>query len=369
MLAGLQIGIVAGFMIGGSIVVLTSDTTFAEFFAKMSGTDMADIAVAVLCGVLALLLAVVVLVPIHELGHLVCGRLSGYRFVSFRIFNFTFIKENGRLKVKKFAVAGTGGQCLLSPPDMPDDRIPTFWYNAGGVAANILVLLLSLPLMFSGNPYVKEAALIFILTDAVLILMNGIPLPGICNDAYNALMLGRKPEAKRGMLLQLRANALIQNGVRPKDMPPEWFIVPENMDYKNALEVSIPLMAASRLVDMGDYDAATEMFEELYSHRDSIMQLYVREIACELVFLYLVRGQKARAEALLGKDLRKYIETYRKVMSSKERIYCAIKYYIDNEPAKAEEIYRQLCDRESDYLLGGEVKSDLALLSDMFARN
>ena len=188
---------------------------------------------------------------------------------------------------------------------------------------------------------------------------------GIGNDGYNMKLLKKNLLSKRGIVNQLRANALIQNGVRPKDMPDEYFENPADIDYTNALEVSIPLMLTSRLIDEMNYSEALERMESLYSHKDEIMPLYVREIACELAFLYLRTGQPDKAEALLDRELRKYIETYRKMMSSKERILAAIALYLDKDEAGAREIYSNLKARQDDYLLQGEVISDLALMDDM----
>ncbi|MCM1504914.1 MAG: hypothetical protein NC127_06940, partial [Muribaculum sp.] len=140
------IGIAAGLIIAAIGVVLFTDTTFAEFVENMASAKGVEIGCAALVALVSLGVAVVILIPVHEAGHLVCGLLSGYKFVSFRIFNLTFIKVNGKTKVKKFSVAGTGGQCLLTPPDLPLEQIPTIWYNAGGVLANISVLILVLPL-------------------------------------------------------------------------------------------------------------------------------------------------------------------------------------------------------------------------------
>ncbi|MDE5847317.1 MAG: hypothetical protein K2H71_08200, partial [Muribaculaceae bacterium] len=111
---------------------------------------------------------------------------------------------------------------------------------------------------------------------------------------------------------------------------------------RNALEVSIPLMYSSRLVDEMKYDEALKCLESLYSHKEEIMPLYVKEIACELAFLYLRTGNIGKAAALLDKDLRKYVETYRKTMSSKERLLCAVALYLDNDEAKAREIHDRL---------------------------
>lgn len=363
LMGGLLIGGAVGFAIALGAVMLFTDTTVSEFMGKLSSTDGSELIVSFLVGTVVFIVSLVILMTAHEAGHLVCGLLSGYRFVSFRIFNLTFIKTGGKLRVKRFGIAGTGGQCLLAPPEIPAERMPTFWYNAGGVLANILLLLAVLPLFWAHvNAFVKEGATIFVMTDIFLILANGIPMKvnGCANDGFNCLMLRHNLRATKGLAVQLRANAKIQEGVRPKDMSAEWFVVPDNINYSNPLEVALPMMAASREMDQLNFGKAREIFEELYSHRKVIMQLYVKEIACELVFLRLVAGEKDKAEELLDKDLRKYIELYRKIMSSKERINFSIKLLLDNDRQEAERLLIDLRHRADSYLLQGEVLSDLA---------
>lgn len=188
---------------------------------------------------------------------------------------------------------------------------------------------------------------------------------GAGNDGYNILKLGKNIKSKRGLIVMLKSNEAIQNGVRPKDMPAEWFEAPKDVDYRNQLEISLPIMAASRHVDEMDYQKALQEFEHLYARRNSIIPLYIKEIACELVFLRLICGQTKAAEELLDFRLRSYINTYRKVMSSKERIICAIALFLEKDRLKATSIYDNLLKRESQYLLQGEVKSDLALMKAM----
>lgn len=368
LIGGLLTGIVTGLAIATIIIVLFTDTTLSEFIDKMLSMDGIKTVTAALVGMLSFLVSIAILIPIHEAGHLVCGLLTGYKFVSFRIFNLTFIEIDTKIKVKKFSIAGTGGQCLLTPPDLPLEQIPTGWYNAGGLLANILILILVIPLFFL-NPHslVVEALIIFCLTDVFIILMNGIPmkLGGISNDGYNIIYLNRNLLSKRAIVLQLHSNALIQNGMRPKDMPDEWFEWRTDIDYRNPLEVSILLMHASRLVDQMQFENAYSEFSELYNHKADLMQLYVNEIACELAFCALVTGHKEKAEEILDLKLRKYIDAYKKVMSPKQRILCAIALLIDNDSTKATEIFRSLEASKEKYLLQGEVDSDLAIMNWM----
>ena len=134
------------------------------------------------------------------IGHLVCGLLSGYRFVSFRVFNLTLMRDaDNRLRLKRFSVAGTGGQCLLSPPDLPLEDIPVTLYNLGGIIANVLALIIALPFLWADlSPLATDLLFIFMITDIFLILMNGIPMQagGIGNDAYHPATFQRN-DSKR----------------------------------------------------------------------------------------------------------------------------------------------------------------------------
>ncbi len=370
MIGGLLIGCLAGLLIGMACVTLFTDTTPAEFFAKLGTLELSEGLTVVLVSIAVFLISLFLLITLHEAGHLVFGLLSGYRFVSFRILNVTFIKLDGRLRVKRFSVAGTGGQCLLTPPDKPLSEIPVFWYNLGGVAANLIALLLVAPLLcLDLSPLARTSIVIFCLTDLFLMLTNGIPmrLGGIANDAHNALELNRNERSKRAMVLQLRANALVQAGVRPKDMPAAWFETPADIDYKNAIEVSLPLMAASRLIDLMAWEEAYAAFDALYAHREQILPLYVKEIACELIFCALITGRTDYAQSLYTEDIKRYLTVYRKVMSSKERILCAIHLLLEHDRPKAQAIYEAVRQRQGAYLLQGEVQSDVAIMEAMLA--
>ena len=124
-LISLVIGMAVGLLIATVLIVSFTDMTFAEFMVKLKSAKLSDGLVGAGVGIIAFIVSIAVLVIIHEAGHLVCGLLSGYRFVSFRIFNFTIIKIDGKLRVRKYSIAGTGGQCLLTPPSLPLEKIPT----------------------------------------------------------------------------------------------------------------------------------------------------------------------------------------------------------------------------------------------------
>ncbi len=362
LLLGLIGGFIGGLLIGAVIALIFTGLGPVEFMNKLLSIEISEGIIAALTGIAGFLISVSLLIPAHEGGHLVCGLLSGYKFVSFRIFNLTFIRINGRMRVKRFGVAGTGGQCLLTPPQLPIDEIPTAWYNAGGLLVNLLLLIAAIPLLLLLDLSAIEAELlvVFMITNLMFLLLNGIPMQG--NDAYNMLQIRNGQLSKRALVIQLRSNALIQEGVRPKDMPNDWFEWRTDVNWKKALEVSIPMMHASRELDMMNMEQAYAEFSELYKHKDDIMELYVMEIACELAFCAMVTGREQEARELLSSKIREYAETYSRVMSSKQRLLFATALCLDNDRAKAETIYTDLEKSRDRYLLQGEVKSDLAIM-------
>lgn len=365
------VGVVVGLVLAMTGIAVFTDMTFGEFVRLLVSLNPGEVFAAALSGVAALIVAVPVLALVHETGHLVCGLLSGYRFVSFRIFSFTVIRDHGHLRVKRFAISGTGGQCLLAPPDVPDGRIPTVWYNLGGVLANVAVLLILLPFLWAvSDPFAEVFLTVFLLVDLFFILINGVPMRmgGIANDANNALMLRRDARSLGALAVQLRANALVQEGVRPRDMPLNWFETEGDIDYRNQLQVGVALMKAGRLIDLEQWDDAYREHEMLYGHKEEIMPLYVREIECELLFLALVTGRMAQARELYGSDsLRSYIGNYRRIMSSKERLLFAVALFMEEDHGKAAGILDQVGSHRNDYLMQGEVKSDLAIMESLLA--
>ena len=79
-------------------------------------------------------------IVVHEAGHLVFGLLTGYRFSLFRIGSLTFLRDpvSGKIRVKRMQLAGTGGQCLLVPPQPVDGKIPFALYHLGGSLMNLI---------------------------------------------------------------------------------------------------------------------------------------------------------------------------------------------------------------------------------------
>ena len=53
------------------------------------------------------------------------------------------------------------------------------------------------------------------------------------------------------------------------------------------------------------------------------------------------------------------------MMSSKQRLLCALALYWENQPERAKEIYEKVAHKQDKYLLQGEGNSDLDIMETM----
>lgn len=360
-----------GMMIGVGIVfvvtVLITGKSPDVIFGVLAKADVVDIIKSCAISMAAFVIVMMIQVLVHEGGHLVFGLLSGYRFVSFRVFNIALIRRDGRFILRRYSVAGTGGQCLLLPPDRPADEIPYVLYNTGGVIANLITAVSAtavLMLCVDISLFVFHLLVFTVIMGLLFTLLNGIPMKigGITNDGYNILLFRRNKLSHRLFINQLRINAMIQNGQRPKDIPEELFDISGVTDPTDAIQGSAIIFCATRLLDVGDTNAAHVMLGGMLANKEKMLGLIVNEARCELLFTSLVLGHIEDARRLYTKELKKYITVYSKTMSSKQRILYAVALLMDNNPVSARRIYDTLKSNRAGYMMQGEVAMDIALM-------
>ena len=254
---------------------------------------------------------------VHEAGHLVFGLMSGYKFSSFRIFSLMWIRDinSGRISFKRFSLAGTGGQCLMTPPDPINGSFPVILYNLGGSIMNVAVsaVCVILSAVFSNVYFLPIALLTFSVMGFIFAIMNGIPMQTnmITNDGYNALSLAKQPASRHAFWVQLKITELSSQDVRLKDMPAEWFIVPSDADMKNNHIAAVGVFACNRLMDEQRFDEADALMSHLLSTPGiCISGLYRGLLTCERIYLECIRGGRQDvADSMLTKEQRQFMDT------------------------------------------------------------
>ncbi len=320
-----------------------------------------------LLGMLCILyLAFFIQIIIHEAGHLVFGLLTGYHFSSFRIGSFMWIRQNGKIRFKRFTLAGTGGQCLLVPPPLENGKIPYVLYNLGGSFLNLFSASAAVGLIFfvDTRGLLHFFLLIMCIIGAGFALTNGIPMnaDGVTNDGHNARDLEKNPNALRAFWLQMKINEAQASGLRLKDMPGEWFEMPPQEDMKNIMCSTIAVVRTSRFMDQHAFTQAAESIDALLQDSKSgkieIQGIYQHLMACDRIFCALIgNSDRSIVEKLLTKELQSILKQMKNMLSVIRTEYTLALLYEKN-PEKAANLALAFDKHASKYPHPAEVQSE-----------
>lgn len=263
------------------------------------------------------ILAIYLQLILHEAGHLIFGLLSGYEFVSFRVGSITIYKKDGKTHIGSYKLAGTGGQCLMAPPDLANEKIPYVLFNFGGVIINIVtsIVIVVVLVTMEVQPVLKAILFVFIAMGVFAALTNGIPLhiSGIDNDGYNAVSLGKNSDALRAFWLQLKVNEMLTEGIRLKDMPEEWFEKPSEEGMQNNMIAALEAMRCNRLLDMHCFEEVNQSVQAVVDSENKMVGvqkvlLQIDQIFCEIL------GEKR--EEVIGRVREKELKSFMKAMKN-----------------------------------------------------
>ncbi len=302
----------------------------------------------------------------HEAGHLVFGLMTGYQFSSFRIMSFLWMKEGGRLRLRRISIAGTGGQCLMLPPEPVDGKMPVFLYNLGGSFGNLMVsvIALGLSLVWDEHSLLSVWLMMFTLIGIALALMNGIPMRmgAVDNDGYNAFSLRRSKEAQRAFRIQMKVSEQTANGVRLKDMPEEWFVVPSDEAMKNSMVAAMGVFACNRLVDAHRFGEADRLMAHLLALDSGIVGIHRDLMVCDRIYIELIcQNRKEVLDGLLTKEQKKFMKSMKSFPSVIRTEYaCALLGGQDRAKAGACKALFEKCAKTYPY--PGDIQSERELM-------
>ena len=295
---------------------------------------------------------------IHEAGHLVMGLKTGYEFVSFRVGSLTWIKENGNLVRKKFAIAGTGGQCIMMPKHLDNpEEINYFLYNLGGGLFNLISAAISLPLgLYISNFYLKMPLIIFGIVSLILGITNLIPMNlQAQNDGYNLYLLHKDKDYRDLFYKNLRIVGLLNQGYKPSEIPEELF------EFKSTNN-NAKLLKASQYVDKKDFVKAEELLTEIVND-DKISSVNEYEAKSELLFCKIMNKDSSdEIDKLYDKDLQKYVSLYAKTHIAKLRLRYAYYLIYKEDEESAQKEYEAAIKMKDSYPIKGEYLSEMELI-------
>ena len=254
----------------------------------------------------------------------------------------------------------------MSPPDLKNGKIPVLLYNFGGAFMNVIAsaVFLSLSVLFPPVSFFRVFLRILALIGFAFALMNGIPLHlgPADNDGSNALALMRSEEAVRAYWIQMKGNEQAAAGIRIKDMPEEWFAVPDDRSMNNSMIASVGVLACSRLMDEHRFAEADALMEHMLSIESRIMPLHRSLLACERIFVELIgENDPDKLNTLLTEEQKKKMAAMESVPSVLRTEY-AYALLAEHDTEKAKKIEREFEDTASDYPYSGELAGEMEFM-------
>lgn len=351
MLPMMAVGLVCGLLIGSYAI-----------HAEESGAPGGMLGAMVILFV-GFLVGMYLQIAVHEGGHLVFGLLTGYRFCSYRLGSFMLIKEENRLRLRRFSLAGTGGQCLMAPPPWTED-LPVTLYNAGGCLMNLLCaalcLLLWLPLR---QHWLGALPLVCAVVGLGFALINGIPmrLGGVDNDGRNILSLKKDPVARYAFWQQMKVSEKQSKGLRLCQMPEPLFDYPAD-GLDNPLVASIAVFACNRLLDQGKISEARAAMEALLTCKSGLPGLYRSLLTCDLLCCRLLEGDTAGAKELITPAWTQFCKSMKTFPSVQRTQYFRAKL-LEGDQSAAEKVLAAFEKTAKTYPYPAEIEGERELLA------
>ncbi len=340
------------FLIGSVLIGIIIGATFAHFSKIKIFADGELFLFGIVKIIVFIFLVYIINIIIHEAGHLIFGLISGYTFSSFRVFNIILAKMNGKLKLKRYSIAGTGGQCIMIPPK-DAKNFPYLLYNLGGIISG---LVFAATCFFASKYAQRNISAVLLMTGFIAIIiavMNGIPFKStVQNDAKNILDLRESEDNRASFHLILKVEEQLVNGKRIKDLPEEYFAL--DIPYENsAFGMANEMIKYAKIFAEGDFEKAEKKNDEL--REVSTLPLYKNLLLMDKIFMMLLRNENTEeVKKLINKDL----ITIMKAMSDESsvlRTQYVIEKYVNKNDKKANKVlerfkkFEKYCHKMGEY--------------------
>ncbi len=278
--------------------------------------------------------SMIIQVIVHEGGHLVAGLLSGYKFLSFRVFNIIWVRNNEKTEMKKYTIPGTAGQCLMWPCEYNGGEFPYLLYNLGGGIMNIVfsTVLLCVSGLFRSLELLWLFVIFLSYCGFAMALINLIPMKvgGMSNDGKNISDMRKDENIRNAFWRELYINALLSTGKRYSELD-EWLFDTEGLDTKNPIAAYIHVINANRHLENGQYEKAYEIFDKMLEGDSPKVSASELSVSIERSFLMMMLGKSREdVESSVTSYMKKYMKSA-KILPQVKRFEYAYELYVNGD--------------------------------------
>jgi|GEM_PF-3224774 len=209
----------------------------------------------------ACMVAVMLHILVHEMGHVIFGKLSGYKFMAIIVLGMCLVKDNGKIRRTHLPLMGAAGGTLILPEGGFKEDTPYRMMLLGGAFMNILLAAVcGIVFIMDIHPLLNVFMWGGMIIGIFVAIPNLIPFSFgfMVNDAM-MIRLFKKDEASKHCVHygQMRMYAILL-GTDRTAIP-----VPEHLPHDNRLGDSIRFAIAEDELNFKRFGPALERFKEL----------------------------------------------------------------------------------------------------------
>lgn len=271
---------------------------------------------------LLLPLGVLLVLAVHEAGHLLGGFARGMRFLLYIVGPFQFSRTQSGIRFNWLFNFGTFGGLAAATPDPARPLRPQLLsLIAGGPLASLLLALAGLWLFNAADGRLGVHALLVAAVSLFIFLATAIPsrVGGFMSDGKQFLELLHGGEAviERQRFSTLMAQSMA--GVRPRDWDAEWLEPASRTVGGDPVRlVATRQMAMLAAQDRGDTAGADAHAEWLSEHYEDYPVGFRQGLTVELCLHALARGNHTAARMWMAQSKGGMVDKSRRALAEAE---------------------------------------------------
>lgn len=305
--------------------------------------------------IFSLIASIFIQIFLHELGHSLAAIFLGYDFTFFRLGSFALVKKNGKLKIAKFEIPGTGGQALFAPKGKAYENFSYKSYMYAGIISNLFFSILAFLIMyFNKNYFLDQFSYFFASIGIYIFLTNGLKIDAdILNDAMQVKLLDKYEEHRIFTKYNLKIARLLVDGKEIQDMDQD--------------EVDFILSCDNQFAEMGilkgdyysqnlDLDKAKEEYEKALDKKVLSGKLQKQALINEIIYLSLIKKDQANYEKYFTKEFEFFLDNFlMKLINGYYTKYAKL-LLIDKDQKAAEKLKTQYIRFRKNYIFESEIR-------------
>jgi hypothetical protein len=248
---------------------------------------------------------------VHELGHVIFGKLSGYEFLGMSVLGKWIVRTDGRLRIGSLSVRGAGGGSLTAPKGGYSDGTKYTMMIMGGTLMNVLLTAVFVIIgIMNISQTMNFVAWGMTVLGIYFILSNSIPLVMgfLVNDA-EMLRLFRKEEASKHCmyLLMRRTYSVI---IRPDSIAEPLQNIPADLPYGNRLADAVRVTLAEIDILQRDFDSAERRLQDLLDHLEK-GSMASNTASVHLLFVHMMKNAgRDVIDSIYTEKMKKHVRAF-----------------------------------------------------------